>query len=315
MYVPPVIADLNWEQSVYYPPPGFHAQGLFELGNGDECGFYWPIGRESEQPIFCEMYHDTAEIVPIASTFAGLVSLKALDSADEEEDDEEPSPWAEEAQSFAEKFDIPLLPKDSEKSLQTRLIADPESPLALFEAARIAFREGNLPEVERHLTRSLALLPEYTNALELMAALQRRQQKDTEAIRWAIETLASPCCFDGGQDKRLKWLKWLQSLPDAGFPEFADDPLWRNRHRLKLDYGVKTSDDILVYEEAIATYLEQGRGPLAIRLRVRLGERMMQETVSFEARYGYSVARHRELLWDNLIATGLESRLPVLGST
>jgi len=41
-----------------YPPLGFRPVWDAELGNGDYYGLYWPYGRESQDPIVCDMLHD-----------------------------------------------------------------------------------------------------------------------------------------------------------------------------------------------------------------------------------------------------------------
>ena len=58
-----------WPQADIYPLPGF-IQGitLFEIGNGDMTGFYWPIGREINEPLLCDTYHDAWSLGPQASS-------------------------------------------------------------------------------------------------------------------------------------------------------------------------------------------------------------------------------------------------------
>ena len=41
-----------------YPSLGFQPVSEAALGNGDCYGFYWPYGREGQEPQICEMLHD-----------------------------------------------------------------------------------------------------------------------------------------------------------------------------------------------------------------------------------------------------------------
>jgi len=52
--------------SLVFPPVGFWP--LVQLGNGDELGFYWPLGCENVEPIIVETAHDVWGLVPVART-------------------------------------------------------------------------------------------------------------------------------------------------------------------------------------------------------------------------------------------------------
>ncbi len=45
-----------------YPPLGFLPVLDAELGNGDYFGLYWPYGRESCEPLVCDMLHDESRV-------------------------------------------------------------------------------------------------------------------------------------------------------------------------------------------------------------------------------------------------------------
>jgi hypothetical protein len=69
-----------------YPPVGYLRWTVLEVGNGDDYGYYWPVGREDRDPIVCATEHDAGRVVPIASTLAGclrLVSATEPANADE----------------------------------------------------------------------------------------------------------------------------------------------------------------------------------------------------------------------------------------
>ncbi len=44
-----------------------------ELGNGDCFGLYWPIGKEQESPIICELLHDEYHIKPVFSSVSKFI--------------------------------------------------------------------------------------------------------------------------------------------------------------------------------------------------------------------------------------------------
>lgn len=157
-----------------------------------------------------------------------------------------------------------------------------------------------------HLEHALQVLPEYTEALFMLGNLYRRQGRLPEAAQRMVEVLSAPLCFGGDREKALNSVKRLR---DGDYPELGSDPLWLQRQRLTFTTGVKRNDDFNIYEEAVAEYLHQGKGVLAVRLRVLIGELMWGETVSFRERYGYTMEKHRQLLRSEIEQSGLTARL------
>ncbi|MDO8254979.1 hypothetical protein [Shewanella algae] len=93
MHIPPEINLLSPfaadEQPMGpYPSLGFLPLFDAELGNGDYFGLYWPLGRETEAPIVCDMWHDEAKLVPAFSGAGKFVAW--LEANDWERGDEEP---------------------------------------------------------------------------------------------------------------------------------------------------------------------------------------------------------------------------------
>ena len=125
-----------------------------------------------------------------------------------------------------------------------------------------------------------------------------------------VEAMGAPLCFGWERGKALLSVKRLR---DADYPELAGDPLWSQRRQLTFATGVKRNDDFNIYEEAIAEYLRQGRGVLAVRLRVLVAELMWGETISFRERYSYSMEKHRNLLRSEIEQAGLTDRLIACG--
>jgi hypothetical protein len=75
--------------------------------------------------------------------------------------------------------------------------------------------------------------------------------------------------------------------------------------------GVRENGDLRIYEDAIAAYLSSGAG--AVWLRMLVGEVMSRETLSFQERYGWTRAKHRQDLTHDFLAAGLSARIPALG--
>ena len=167
-------------------------------------------------------------------------------------------------------------------------------------------KAGELEVAAAHLEHALQALPEYTEALFMLGNLYRRQKRLLEAAQKMVEVLSAPLCFGGDREKALQSVKRLR---DEDYPELRSDPLWSQRQQLTFATGVKRNDDFNIYEEAVAEYLRQGKGVLAVRLRVLVGEMMWRETTSFRERYGYGLEKHRQLLRSEIEQAGLTDRL------
>jgi tetratricopeptide (TPR) repeat protein len=293
---------MEWPESYDYIPPGFLPLSLFELGNGDTHGFYWPIGKEGEEPLLCETYHDYGYLEPHAASLEGLVKLKVLHGY------KDPDAVPEIPRKLG--FTLPPPHPDRKPSISERLAADSRSPNTLLAAGIEALEAGQVNDAETYLQQAIAVLPEYTKALFYLAKVYHRLKRDLDAARGMVEVLSSPICFGLGYGKEC--LHWLQRLSDADFPELTHDPMWIQRHQITLESGVKYNNDFHLYEEAISEYLRQGDGIRAVRLRVLVGELMWRETLAFQDRYKYSGKRHAELLRENLKQAGLSKRLPAV---
>jgi len=293
-----------WPEAGVFAPVGFiQAFTIFDIGNGDLTGFYWPIGKESNEPLVCEFYHDDLMLQPTASNLEGFIKLKVAGGECEADSDDF---VAAEEISAQLGFDLPASDANAALFPASQVLLDPSSPSILKAAAEQAMKDGELELAATHLEHALQVLPEYTEALFLLGNLYCRQRKLPEAAQKMIEVLSTPLCF--GID-RQKALHSVKRLKDEDYPELSADPLWSQRHKLTFATGVKHNDDFDIYEEAVAEYLRQGKGVLAVRLRTLVGELMWSETVSFRERYGYTLAEHRRRLRAEIEQAGLTLRL------
>ena len=240
-----------------YPPLGFYSISESELGNGDCFGLYWPIGRESVEPIVAEVWHDEWRLVPSYSNLASF--LKARKSIAEEEGDylETPS-----------------------------LHDDPRSPKACLDAAKLVLKSQLVDKAIALLETAIAIVPEYTEAHTALWAQYLRLGRIDDAARAALQAIISPSSF--GQ-RPVKALRWLCSLKEA--PEFiVDDPIWLARFDLKLVYGgTKENADYPILSAAIEKYLTQSKLLSALVLMQTYAEQMHCETISFQQRYDFDV--------------------------
>jgi tetratricopeptide (TPR) repeat protein len=176
-----------WPETDVYPPPGFIPTiSLFEVGNGDTTGFYWPIGRENHEPILCDFYHDDGSLEPLASNLEGLVKLKVAEGYCDPDDDEYQA-----AQELADQlgFALPVARADEQLPPDLRLSLDPSSPSALKAMAAQFSGAGDLEAAITCLEHALQMLPEYTEALFMLGNLYRRQKRLPEAAHGMVEVL------------------------------------------------------------------------------------------------------------------------------
>ena len=255
MLLPPTISQVslhkNWRHSVAYPPLGFFPFFEAELGNGDSFGLYWPIGRETIEPIIIETWHDEWRVQP---SFSNLATFLDALSASVEEYVEMPS-----------------------------LADDPSSPRACYEAAKLKVQSQDLDAAMSFLETAISVLPEYTDALSLLHAQYVRAGRADDAMRIAIQAIISPPSFGERPQKVLRWLR-SQSAPRAG----QDDPIWRAKDQLSLKYGgSKENMDYPILLAAIDDYIANANFLSASTLMQTYAELISSETVSFQERYGF----------------------------
>lgn len=295
-----------------YPPPGYLHWTLFDVGNGDTYGYYWPVGREAGPPLVCTTLHDSGALLPVASSAEGCLRLEWATRYDEEDE--------EELRATARAFGVALAGAPVRllesggidywdvASAADLLPLDPGSPHLLLLDARARNAAGDVAGAEAALRVALDPLPEYGEALYQIAQVLRRQGRRDEANAALLDVLTAPVAFTTAET-RTRALGAIRRAPDAALPpDRAGDPLWAARARLTLATGVKTNDDYLLYEEGIAAYHDRGDGARAVGLRVLVGELMHRETVSFQERYGWTEAGWRAQLSADLARAGLTER-------
>lgn len=252
-----VTLDLDRKSERPYPPLGFIPFPEYQLGNGDQFGLYWPIGREDQEPIVVDAHHDEHVLVPAFSSLDTFLKKASVGSPDDDD------------LAFVEP---PTLEED------------PDSPLTCFEAARMGLARQEVDSALTKLERAVRILPEYGEAQASLAGQYRRLRRETEALEAALQALISPPSFGRPAIQVLRSLQKQRECPS----HLQDDPIWLSRHDLRLQFGgTKINDDYLVLRRAIDVYLEQGKAVKAATLMQTYGEWMCTETVSFQERYGF----------------------------
>jgi len=279
MKMPPEISKISliedFETDHVFPPYGFHPFYDHELGNGDYFGLYWPVGREQSQPLVAEMQHDNKQIVPFYSSLERFLFHCSLGDYSETEGE---GCW-----------------EDDPRPAPPSIYSDPLSPFALYHQAKELLKK-NLPEkAVESLEKALSIVPEYTDAANLLYSQYARLGKMIPAMETAMNALISPPSLG---IKDIQTLRWLQKQPSCP-PEYVEDPIWKNREKIVFTYGGKKENaDYPIYQEAIAYYRQSGNTWKAIVLSITVGELMACETVAFRGRYAFTPTAHLTALKD-----------------
>ncbi len=248
-----ISTDKEWRHDTPYPPLGFTPFSEGALGNGDTFGLYWPIGGEACEPIVVETWHDERRIQPHFSSLAAFLRAHAA-----AEDDYVGAPSLDD---------------------------DPASPRAAFLEAREQIAQRTPEAAIALLEGTLAIVPEYTDALSLLHGQYVRAGRIDDAVKVAIQAIISPPSFGGPPLKALQWLR-MQPVPEGEI-----DPIRRACGQLSFHFGgSKDNADYPVLLAAIDTYLAQGKHVCAATLMQTYAELMSAETVSFQERHAFAPA-------------------------
>lgn len=247
----------------------------YSLGNGDNYGLYWPIGREEGEPLVVETVHDAGGLVPAFSSLDRFLALTSgLDEADHAE-------WP--------TFDD-----------------DPMAPHALYQAARAALERQDFETATAHLQAAVELLPEYTAALSLLMTMYIRGGLHDDACRMGVRAVRSPPSFGWDTDLRKAW-SWLSRQSQAPADVLAD-AIWSRRTSLTAPPGggAKENQSYPALLGAIDAYVEAGEIVAALTLTQTYAEYMSRETGSFRERQSFQWSAHREhqLRLEDLLPTG-----------
>jgi len=307
--------DSCWGDTAY-PPCGYLPWKALEVGNGDTYGFYWPIGREEGPPVVCTLMHDEWAVLPVASGLREFARLHVLRHSGSEEDPpedeelnaliDEVEPRMDDLSSICERAKTEEeeeygLPYWGAWNPEPLLEADAQSPHLLMLSGKAAIAQRRLELAEKHLLAALAVLPEYSEALGLLALVYRQMGQHADSAAMAMEAITSPHCFGVADRKRLSG--WIRQMRDSTYT--GNDPLWRMRGTLEFSQDGEGDADYSAFEPLVEAYHVAGLGQRAVRLRITVGEMMSRETAAFQERAGWSGGLWREVLRDDLKRAGI----------
>ena len=234
-----------------YPPLGFVHVAEAELGNGDYFGLYWPLGREAEEPVVCDMLHDSWTLEPSFSSFSKFVEW--LDAND----------WA--------RGDIEF----EDDGFGPKLFLDAKEKVA-----------GNQTEAAINtLRKACASFPEASDYWFALAGQLRRAGQIDESLDAALAAFNAVWAFGFPSQGVLRMLR-----SPAALEHFPDDPVVQRAEQLTLDFGGRKENvNYPLLMECVETYLAQGRFVQGLSLLQNFAYMMRSETTAFQERQGFDL--------------------------
>jgi len=234
-----------------YPPSGFLTVWDADLGNGDYFGLYWPLGREQDEPVVCDMAHDSWTMIPCFSNATKFADW--LEANDYERGDCEPE--------------------------------DSDFAPAHFRKGKELIATGQIPEAIAEMKQACSLFPESSEYWSTLAGQLRRVGQQDDAVQAAIHAYASNWTFGSPADSVLRTLQSAQRIP-----QFANEPLIKRTHLLTNRFGgEKANDNYALLRECVEEYLAQGQFVRGLLLHQNRALMMQRETVSFRERYHFTL--------------------------
>ena len=258
--------------SLVYPPVGFFP--FYDIGNGDEYGFYWPIGKEEEAPLVASMSHDAVSLIPEYSTVESMYQCR-LTCSSGEDDIEDLHDYRELLKNARALGNVavgrqpkrPVSETIASDDFLSLLRIDPSSPFYLCASADLHAANDRLNEAEEMYRASLALCPDYVAAHFGLAAMLR-ETRPSEATTHFRNTLLGPPSLYGGsfwketslpgrfrRNWHRKSLTWLQSCAEPGLP-LENDPFLNVVNQLKFSSEMAEVDDLHVLDDVLNRYID-----------------------------------------------------------
>jgi tetratricopeptide (TPR) repeat protein len=238
-----------------YPPLGFIPVGDAELGNGDCFGLYWPLGRESEEPVICDMYHDEWSMkLAFSSTdkFIEYLNLNGWHRGENENENE---------------------------------IDDDNFAPIYYRKAKLHLADNNVNEAIRYLELATESFPESCEQWFFLAGQLRRIGEHKKSVEASINAFVSNWIFGLPPQNTLRM---LQSKSAKEF--LPNDPIIKRAGELTQSFGgVKENINYPLLKEAVEEYLDQGENIKALSLYQNFAYMMHSETSSFHERYEFNM--------------------------
>ena len=224
-----------------------------ELGNGDYFGFYWPLGRENQKPIVCEMHHDQWGLEPAFASAEKFIAWAALNGGDRGE----------------------------------AKVKDPQFAPECFEQANLRIARGEVQDAIGYLRRACESVPDACDYWFAMSSQLQRIGEVEESGEAALRAFRSGWHFGMPSDAVLRAIRKAQ-----GNSKFSDDPIVRRSKDLTIKYGgEKENRNYLLLRECVDEYLDRGEALKALQVYQNFAFTMVAtETTAFQQRYSFTVS-------------------------
>jgi len=238
-----------------YPPLGFVPVSDAELGNGDYYGLYWPIGKENEYPVVCDMFHDEG-------------SIKLAFSSTEK---------------FLEWLDI----NDWERGEND--VSDEDFAPFHYQTAKTLLSNNDVEGAIESLNQAISSFSEDSDYwFSLSSQLKRVGDHEASAIA-AVNAFVSNWSFSfpsAGVLRILQNKSVLEMMPS--------DPVVKRAGSLTMNYGgEKENSNYALLRDCIEEYLTLGDNIKAITLYQNFAYMMSSETTSFQERNKFDLSEWR----------------------
>lgn len=240
-----------------FPVNGFLPLFETDFGNGDYYGLYWPIGRENETPIVCELFHDEWRLTPV---FSNALML---------------SQWLEQSESDQYSHEI--------------VCNDAMFAGNLFQQSLLLRQEQKVEEAIHYCKMACNAFPESSEYWLTLANLYQQSKNPVLSIKSALNAYLSLWGFGIPNDKVLYFLK-----QGMNFNEFSSDPVIKRvaDGSLNLNFGgAKTNQNYTLMQECIAEYFMQNQPISALKLLQNYAYAMYAETSAFQERYEFDIEK------------------------
>lgn len=276
-----------------YPPKGFVAIKNSEDDVGDCVGLYWPLGRESTEPLVCTTTYDAYSLEPLFSSLEKFIqgvqrlAVAINEPPPEIEVPRSLSPWV-----ITEEWESPELPSDLHWNLNwsgesvecPTLEEDPNSPSALVLAAQEHLENNHVDEGIRLLRHAVRILPEYTEAWAMLCQQYRRRREEDLAAEAALMAMICPQWFGAVPHVVLQHFQRMKAPPSL-----ENDPCVKRRARFRSKCEPDTTGAaISLLQECIDEYFASGDFVKAILLHQQYAASMLANSVDFQQRHGFT---------------------------
>ena len=236
-----------------YPSLGFVPMWDAELGNGDYFGLYWPLGKENEEPIVCDMLHDEGALEPSFSSLGKFIEWLELN--DWERGDKE--------------------------------VVDEQLSTSIFTKAKGLYSGSDINTAIELLNKACSNFPEVSDYWFSLSSQSKRIGDVETSAKAALKALNSNWVF-GFPPQGV--IRLLRTPP---FREIlSKDPIIQRIDDFDLNFGEFKENSIysIIYE-CSQEYIKGSNFIDGLMLYQNYGYMMYSETTAFQERYGFNLKR------------------------